>query len=134
MMAGFWEHGGTRLRYQPEESVNNIVHIPRRSLTKELRLAVPDFVIDPESAELEYVIICDFARYICDRAKTNDFKAVQQAIDFMEEFVSQGNSNSRDLVAEGLESLRACDRFEGVSKYFKPKLSAIWKSMVDQGS
>jgi hypothetical protein len=133
MMAGFWERGRIRLRYPPEESVSNIVHIPRRSLTKELRLAVPDFVIDPESADLEYVIICDFARYICDRAKTNDFKAVQQALDFMEEFVSLGDSNSRDLVAEGLESLRVCDHFEGINKYFKPKLSAIWKSMVDQG-
>jgi hypothetical protein len=113
-----------------EESVNDLVHIPRRSLIEELRLAIPDFIIKPESANLEYIVVCDFARYICDHATTKDFRAVQRAIDFMEELVSLSDSNSRNLIAEGLESLQVCDCFEEIKTYFGPKMLAIWKSMA----
>jgi len=113
--------------------VVDIVHIPRRSFIEWLRAAVPDFIPNPEllGNDLDYVVVCEFARYICARASSGDWEAVQKGVDFLEMYVAQGGSYSRDLVLEGLESLEAsCQGFERIQACFGPKILALWSEAL----
>ena len=112
----------------------DIVHIPRRSFVERLRAAVPHFIPDAEMLgdDLDYVVVCDFARYICARASSGDWETVKKGVDFLEEYVAQGGSYSRDLVLEGLESLAACENRERIKAYLGPKVLALWSETLDE--
>jgi hypothetical protein len=104
--------------------------VTRENLITLLRIALPEFQIEPEWAEeqLGYPIINNLARHICDHAGRADFDEVRRGLAFLEVSLQHGDPYIRDLVLEGLETMASHREIESVKQYFGPRVRDLWDS------
>jgi hypothetical protein len=102
--------------------------ITESNLIDSIRLVVPKFDIDQDWVDdiLGYPIINDLARYICDRARLEDFEEVKSGLAFLEMGLEDGDSYLHGLVHESLETLQSCQHIESIKKYFGPRVHDFW--------
>lgn len=102
--------------------------ITRASLISSLRAEVPEFKVNPEwvDDQLGYPIVNDLARYICEQAGLQDFAQVNRGLSFMEKCLVEGDTYSRDLVLEGLETLLSCRNVAAIKSLFGPHVLDLW--------
>jgi hypothetical protein len=105
--------------------------ITRDNLIEWLHNSVPDFAINPDwrDGTLGYPIMNDLARFICDRAGTEEFEQVTSAVRFLEAGLEIGDEYVRDVISEALETLAACDHITAVQGYFGPRALDLWRTI-----
>jgi len=82
--------------------------ITRDNFIDSLRTMMPNFEIDPlwvEDDPLDYPIINDFGRYVCEQMRSGNIDELKNGIGFLERLLESRNSYLRDLVHECLETL-----------------------------
>jgi hypothetical protein len=112
--------------------------ITSESAIRELREAIPSFVVDGEweRDRLSYPVFNDFARFICSEGEVLEYvKSADEAhrmsqvplcMQFLERLLSDGDSDVRHLVRETIETLSTCPCEQKVKKWAGPQVSALW--------
>jgi hypothetical protein len=126
--------GATRVGHPARSHPMDEAKITRLTFVEALRSSVPDFVISEWADDgLGYVIVNDLARYICDQATVYDFEAVKRGTSFLEMCLAEGDSYTRDLVVEGLETLMSCRKIDAIKEHFGPLVAKIWNGFSEHG-
>lgn len=102
--------------------------LTKYSLIATLRNHLPAFSINQDwiEASLGYPIINDLARYLCEEALCGNYDEVKRGLDFLRLCAKGGDSYTRDLVHECLDTLfSSCDQIAEMQIRFGAEIEAL---------
>jgi hypothetical protein len=110
--------------------------ITRDTLVSALQSMIPEFKITREwtsgpDGDLGYPIISDLGRYICEQASYGDYEELQRGMYFLEVCLENGDSYTRDLVRECLETLyNSCQYMAEIAPRFGSQTRTVWEALL----
>lgn len=107
-----------------------LMSIKYDEVISELETAVPDFTPDPYWDGLQYLIINDFARYICLVVQESE-NDLNRALEFVDRCVNEGDSRVRELMHECIETMSECEQASEIKGRVGPRTRALWNKFFD---
>ena len=97
-----------------------------------LASAVTGFEANDEDWEdrVTYFFLSDMIRFVCGETESGSRTETQQLAALLDKLLTEGDSDVRDLVMDGLDTVAECVHRDEIIGHFTPEVMEAWKTRV----